>query len=96
MFGKKAKRIAELESILRSERAYNEKLCAELERSKEVLDNFNERINEIPAGCRLGDYCASCEFAIKYSRYIGDRIGIRTIHICGKELCKGYKEKENA
>ena len=83
---------------------FNKDAIAILKRENEILTNENIKLKRMiqeykdcmvnrPPGCKVGEYCSSCQFSktLMDRSYTGQLI---TVVVCIKGgICKNYKEK---
>lgn len=98
MFNRKL--ISELERTIREQTIALEvrddrikELYKDKERLLKQFDDLQDKLYKAPEDCKIGAYCAACEFGKKYTILNGNGsfLPCKTFYICGKsEACKNF------
>ena len=103
MFNNKKKEIAELKNNLFLKNNKVRELLKEAEDREEYIKSLEEAIekltecnNNVPKGCKEGEWCQACEFVRHYRVPKRHWTGYEEYYFCGKkEACKNFVERKD-
>ena len=103
MFNNKKKEIAKLYSELRAVDEKISQLHIEAKDREEYIKTLEESIekltecnNNVPKGCKEGEWCQACEFVRHYKVPRRNYCGYEEYYFCGKkEVCKNFVERKD-
>ena len=95
MFGRKTRKIIELEYKLEKRDSELHDLRHDVEVYEKKLELIKKRLDSTPDDCTPGKWCKACAFSKCFCMYNPNHDEFESVYLCGRDAsCKNFIQKE--